>query len=84
VGHPMGKPIKASSSSGPWVADAPMLSVFATTTPKAVAFLGTLLNRGRSGVEAFSADDQSLGIFPTADDAIAALSTSRPQGGGAA
>jgi hypothetical protein len=40
--------------------------------------IGHLLHRGHVGVEAFDRDDRSLGIFPTAAEAAAAISkTSR-------
>jgi len=35
--------------------------------------IGHLLSRGRLGVEAFDADDRSLGIFPTTQEAAAAI-----------
>jgi hypothetical protein len=35
--------------------------------------IGFLLLRGRSGVEAFTADDKSLGIFPDQKSAFAAV-----------
>jgi hypothetical protein len=33
--------------------------------------VGHLLHRGKSGVEAFDADDNSLGLFPTQAEAAA-------------
>jgi hypothetical protein len=35
--------------------------------------IGHFLARGREGHEAFDADEQSLGVFPTAAEAVAAL-----------
>lgn len=35
--------------------------------------IGHLLARGRLGFEAFDIDEHSLGVFPTADAAVAAL-----------
>jgi hypothetical protein len=54
---PTGKPSAAS-----------MLSVY-----DGRACVGFLLNRGRSGVEAFTADERSLGLYPTQDAGAAAL-----------
>jgi hypothetical protein len=34
---------------------------------------GFLLRRGRDGVEAFDSDERSLGLFPTEQEAAAAL-----------
>jgi hypothetical protein len=39
--------------------------------------LGVILARGRSGLEA-SADDHSLGLFPSPRKAAAAITTTRP------
>jgi hypothetical protein len=36
--------------------------------------IGHVLNRGKSGVEAFNVDDKSLGLFSTQKEAMAALS----------
>jgi len=35
--------------------------------------VGHLLARGRSGVEAFGANDESLGVYPTQKEAMQAL-----------
>ena len=35
--------------------------------------LGLVLNRGEAGFEAFSADEKSLGLFPTQRGAAAAI-----------
>src|SRR5262245_35377214 len=40
--------------------------------------LGVILTRGRSGFEAYVADDHSLGLFPSARKAAAAITTTRP------
>jgi hypothetical protein len=37
--------------------------------------IGHLVLRGKSGVEAFDADDRSLGIFPNQQLAVAAVAT---------
>jgi hypothetical protein len=44
--------------------------------------IGTLLARGPQGWEAFNRDDQSLGVYPTTDEAVAALiaAASEPSG----
>jgi len=36
-------------------------------------YLGVVFARGKSGVEAFDADERSLGLFPTAKQAANAL-----------
>jgi hypothetical protein len=53
-----------------------MLSVFAGRV-----YLGTLLSRGRSGIEAFDVDDRSLGVAPDLPAAIAMLSSASRTGG---
>src|SRR5262245_52028446 len=40
--------------------------------------LGIILARGRGGFEAYSADDHSLGLFPSPRKAAAAITTTRP------
>jgi hypothetical protein len=40
--------------------------------------LGIILARGRGGFEAYAADDHSLGLFPSARKAAAAITTTRP------
>jgi hypothetical protein len=40
--------------------------------------LGVILARGRSGFEAYAADDHSLGLFPSPRKAAAAITTTRP------
>jgi len=40
--------------------------------------LGVILARGRSGFEAYAADDHSLGLFPNTRKAAAAITTTRP------
>ena len=40
--------------------------------------LGVILVRGRSGFEAYAADDHSLGLFPSPRKAAAAITTTRP------
>ncbi len=40
--------------------------------------LGIILARGRSGFEAYAADDHSLGLFPSPRKAAAAITTTRP------
>jgi hypothetical protein len=47
-----------------------MLSVFSGQV-----YIGTLLSRGRSGIEVFGVDDQSLGLFSDHQRAIVALSS---------
>lgn len=37
------------------------------------AYVGCLLNRGRAGWEVYDRDDQSIGVFKTPSDAVAAL-----------
>ena len=44
--------------------------------------IGHLIGRGRHGLEAFDADDKSLGMFPTASDAAKAIETSQLANGG--
>jgi hypothetical protein len=39
--------------------------------------LGVILARGRSGFEAYAADDHSLGLFPSPRTAAAAITTTR-------
>src|SRR5215510_7220556 len=39
---------------------------------------GIILARGRSGFEAYAADDHSLGLFPSPRKAAAAITTMRP------
>jgi hypothetical protein len=41
--------------------------------------IGFLLSRGRAGVEAFNADNKSLGIFPDQKSAADAVSRAGPQ-----
>ena len=50
-----------------------MVSVFAGTVCR-----GFLLPRGRLGIELFTADEQSLGFFPTQREAVAALLEAQP------
>jgi hypothetical protein len=40
--------------------------------------LGVILARGRSGFEAYAADDPSLGVFPSPRKAAAAITTTHP------
>ena len=40
--------------------------------------LGVILARGRSGFEAYAADDHSLGVFPSPRKAAVAITTTRP------
>ena len=40
--------------------------------------LGFVLNRGEAGFEAFSADEKSLGLFPTQREAAAAIMRGAP------
>src|SRR5262245_43088962 len=40
--------------------------------------LGVILARGRSGFEAYAADDHSLGLFPSPRKAAAAITMTRP------
>ena len=40
--------------------------------------LGVILARGRSGFEAYAADDHSLGLFPSPRKAAAAITLTRP------
>ena len=40
--------------------------------------LGVILARGRSGFEAYAADDHSLGLFLSARKAAAAITKARP------
>lgn len=49
-----------------------MLAIYAGRT-----CLGHVILRGRSGVEAFDADDQSLGIYPNLKSAADAISIAR-------
>jgi hypothetical protein len=60
-----GKPATNSRS----VARSQWCSVYAGQT-----CIGFLIGRGRSGVEAFNADEKSLGIFPNNREAAAAVS----------
>jgi hypothetical protein len=39
--------------------------------------IGHLLARGRSGVEVFGADDESLGVYPTQKEAMQAVTEAR-------
>jgi hypothetical protein len=47
---------------------APMVSVYDGQTAR-----GFILNRGRAGFEAFTADERSLGLFPTQREAADAV-----------
>jgi hypothetical protein len=40
--------------------------------------LGFVINRGAAGFEAFSADEKSLGLFPTQREAAAAIMRGAP------
>jgi hypothetical protein len=40
--------------------------------------IGVISARGRSGFEAYAADDRSLGVFPSPRKAAAAIATTRP------
>jgi hypothetical protein len=40
--------------------------------------LGVILARGRSGLEAYAADDHSPGLFPSPRKAAAAITVTRP------
>ena len=40
--------------------------------------LGVILARGRSGFEAYAADNHSLGLFPSTRKAAAAITMTRP------
>jgi hypothetical protein len=42
------------------------------------SLLGVILARGRSGFEAYAADDHSLGLFPSPRKAAAAITMTRP------
>jgi hypothetical protein len=46
--------------------------------PFTISRLGVILARGRSGFEAYAADDHSLGLFPSPRKAAAAITTTRP------
>ena len=52
---------------------APITSVFSGQI-----CLGFVLNRGPAGFEAFSADEKSLGLFPTQREAAAAIMRGQP------
>jgi hypothetical protein len=39
--------------------------------------VGFLLHRGKAGYEAFTSDERSLGLFPTQDEAAAAIMRGR-------
>jgi hypothetical protein len=54
---------------------APMLSLF-----DGRALLGFILARGKSGWEAFDADQRTLGIYPTQRDAADAISANAIEG----
>ena len=40
--------------------------------------LGVIFSRGKSGFEAYAADDHSLGLFPSPRKAAAAITMTRP------
>jgi hypothetical protein len=48
--------------------DSPMVSVYDGQTAR-----GFILNRGLFGFEAFTADERSLGLFPTQHEAATAV-----------
>ena len=52
---------------------APITSVYAGQV-----CLGFILDRGSAGFEAFSADEKSLGLFPTQREAAAAIMRAVP------
>jgi hypothetical protein len=54
--------------SAPKPAATPLVSVYDGTT-----CLGHVLGRGKTGFEAFTADDKSVGVFKTQREAAAAL-----------
>jgi hypothetical protein len=54
------------------MSDAP-ISVFSCQS-----CIGFILNRGAAGFEAFSADEKSLGLFPTQREAAAAIMRGAP------
>jgi hypothetical protein len=58
---------------GAHMSDAPITSVYAGQI-----CLGFILNRGAAGFEAFSADEKSLGLFPTQREAAAAIMRGAP------
>jgi hypothetical protein len=55
------------------MSDAPITSVYAGQV-----CIGFILDRGTVGFEAFSADEKSLGLFPTQHEAAAALLRGAP------
>jgi hypothetical protein len=55
------------------MSDAPIAAVYAGQV-----CLGFVLNRGAAGFEAFSADEKSLGLFPTQREAAAAIMRGQP------
>jgi hypothetical protein len=62
-------PIPDAKTSGAQP-DAPLFSVF-----DGQVRIGHLLNRGKSGIEAFTTDNISLGLFPDIKSAAAAIPT---------
>jgi hypothetical protein len=58
---------------GARMSDAPITSVYAGQV-----CIGFILDRGTVGFEAFSADEKSLGLFPTQHEAAAALLRGAP------
>jgi hypothetical protein len=55
------------------MSDAPITSGFAGQV-----CIGFMINRGTAGFEAFSADEKSLGLFPTRREAAAAIMRGAP------
>ena len=62
-----------AESAGPVGAAMTVTSVFSGQN-----CIGFILDRGEAGFEAFSADEQSLGLFPTQHEAAAAIMRGAP------
>jgi hypothetical protein len=58
---------------GARMSDAPIATVYSGQV-----CIGFILARGPAGFEAFSADEKSLGLFPTQRDAAAAIMRGQP------
>ena len=58
---------------GEGMTDAPIATVYSGQ-----CCIGFVINRGSAGFEAFSADEKSLGLFPTQHEAAAALLRGAP------
>jgi hypothetical protein len=58
---------------GACMSDAPIATVYSGQ-----CCIGFVINRGSAGFEAFTADEKSLGLFPTQREAAAAIMRGQP------